>query len=208
MPATTHGLNTRRGPPRLDGDDLVAEVAARSLDGSRLFPLAWPSRPQLCRSRSSRLRRRAKRRLTVWKLACKVVDMLNRLHSVSQPLHTTRGMPGDVSSRPAIARRQAVFSILCASSRLIQARRGLGLTGVQALAKLLRGVVVDDYSVKRCEHTQVNLDAALVDEPRDPSAVELLAGLSWRERRHYEDECNVVDWTGKTRQKSENHGFL
>ena len=111
------------------------------------------------------------------------------------------------------AQQRALAVILRESTRLVRARRTLGLTGAQAISKLLKTAPLDDYGCRFAKRVkQVPLSADLIDEPCHSRTVDMLAALPPEEAAYYNAEENVVDYCGKCEVQfdalEQQYGFL
>ena len=108
------------------------------------FPLPLPPRP--CGSTSySRGRQRLASKREVWREASQFVTMLNSLDKgrvgSTTERRKTAGRQLAADPMTSLAQQQALDVALREAARLVRARRGLGLTGAQAVGRLLLGCV-------------------------------------------------------------------
>ena len=137
-----------------------------------LFPLPLPPRP--CGSTSySRGRQRLASKREVWREASQFVTMLNSLDQGRAGSTTERkktaGRQLAADSMISLAQQQALDVALREAARLVRARRGLGLTGAQAVGRLLQVEPLDAYGC-RCAPREVHVElrASEIDEPKFP----------------------------------------
>ena len=175
----------------VEGPTLKQVVSAKP-GHEALLPITPIARPRTVCSRSSRLRHRHKRKLTVWALAneylmginsmdggsCKALPRPRRDCDISE---TMRGLHGQVHR---VALREA--------KRLAEARRDCGLTGVPAVLELARVQEVG-YGKPTRLSTHEALRAEDVDEPQEVKCVQMLDALGPEEAQYYGSEDNVVE---------------
>lgn len=170
-----------------------------------LLPLPYPDRPSVSTCRSARLRLRRKRRLEVWRLACRLVDTINALDSgmVSTSQLTSPATVLCRQVKTTDARLSALQHLLRECAAYARARRDLGLTGVrnsEAVASLLKQSVDDFGYMNFLTVKQVPLEADRLVEPPTNGVIDMLEALPPEDALFYADESNVVDPVGKCEQ--------
>ena len=99
----------------------------------------------------------------------------------------------------SLAQKQALDVALREATRLVRARRGLGLTGAQAVGRLLQVEPLDVYGCRYApREVHVELRASEIDEPNRPRTVHMLDCLPAEEAAYYSLEANVVEPAGKS----------
>ena len=158
-----------------------------------LFPLPLLERPVPGKSRSSRIRHRFRRRITLWRIANNVLIGMNALHDGGSTVNTLRCRK--VSSRTTVAaQEQAHREALAVSKRFAVERRGDCPTGVRAVASLLKLMPCEAYLRRaRALSTHQSFVSDRIDEPKDNRCVDMLQALPESERLFYSNESNVVD---------------
>lgn len=182
------------------GDDLSSgrELSSKLLtrfqqNGDDLsLSLPYPPHPGWTTRSSHRVRSRCSRRRRVWRLACKVVESMNRLYSGRlEQRAAVRGSP-----YLGAAHECAWAFIVAEIAQCARERRKLTLTRAQAAAALSHSSVAEVYGGCRGRHAQVDLVADLVEEPKDDGSVCMLEALPPMEREFYRYESNVLDAEG------------
>ena len=207
-----------RGPPpsrpalsRGEPVPTVEEVAEAFQRRETCMPIPLLPPPAASTAKSGRLRQRAARRRAVCKAANQLIEGINRTYAgtMRQPAGgRARRLDrrGD-GSATGLAQLRAV--------RLAQesahVRRPERVTGVQALRGLLKLGEVSYTGSKRTA-VHVPFESALIDEVVTHRVVHMLDALPECEAAFYQDEANVIDWTGKSvimKEELEQHyGFL
>eukprot|EP00959_Pyramimonas_sp_CCMP1952_P035863 750806-Pyramimonas_sp.AAC.1 len=78
------------------------------------------------------------------------------------------------------------------AARLREARRDCGLTGAQAIEKLVNSAALSYTEAQRRKIAHETLRADAVDEPLDPRVAPMLSALSPEEAAFYSEEAQVV----------------
>ena len=170
-----------------------------------VFPLSTPTCPPWPRSTSSRLRKRWKEKLVLWKLVCRWIALLNSLYS-SKLQETKRHLQarslssGSGGHQEALLRRLWDLAKVCREGRRLE--REVSESGGQSAAvKLVKSAVVDNgYARVSKKVSQVPLQAELVAEPSNTQVVNMLAALPRSEAEFYSQEDRCIVLQGKSRE--------
>ena len=192
-----------------------AARVAQGAEQQRIFPLPLPPRPVWKALKSSRLRKRQKDRLAVWRTACSMIAVLNGMavgDVWSKLTCTADQFDAYMKTNPAGA--LAFSNLMKDAARETRERRGLGLTGVhsEAAAELLKCSADAQGYIKATGVKQVPLQAELVKEPASPKCLNMLEALPEEDRLFYEKEEHVVEYKGRSaavfREIEQHYGFI
>eukprot|EP00438_Fugacium_kawagutii_P036017 Skav207006 [mRNA] locus=scaffold1554:6879:10419:- [translate_table: standard] len=178
-----------------------------------LLPLPLPESSPWKKLRSCRLRER-KKRLRVTRAAAGIVKVINSLHygrvydpRLTSPMHSKVPYPCDTT-----ARALALKHVLSKAALEVRARRDFGLTGVRAMAALLKAPLDESGYVRPSGVRQVPMNADVMVEPSNVESIDMLAALPYEDREYYAAECNVVEPAGKSnilfKDIEAHYGFL
>ncbi|CAK0845232.1 unnamed protein product, partial [Prorocentrum cordatum] len=156
-----------------------------------VLSLTLVDRPTQMTSRSSRLRHRFKRKLTLWALANEFVQGINTMDTGSCKDLTRPRRKESLSENMLGLHGQVHRVALREAKRLAEARRDCGLTGVPAVLELARVEEVG-YGKPTRLSTHEALRAEDIDEPQVVKSVNMLEALEPEEARYYSDEGLVV----------------
>ncbi|CAK0843894.1 unnamed protein product [Prorocentrum cordatum] len=177
---------------RDDSSPTLKQVISARPGQEALLLITPVCKPRQASSRSSRLRHRYKRKLAVWVLANDYVRGINSTDTGScKDLTRSRHM-SDLSDEVRGLQDQIHRVALREAKRLAEARRDLGLTGVQAVLELARVEEVGNGKPIRLSSNEA-LRAASVDEPSVIKCVQRLDALSPEEAQYYSLEENVME---------------
>jgi len=127
-----------------------------------------------------------------------VIDLLNGLDTGSVKADTTTRVIHKGNSQERSVWDQVHRYLLSEVAKLHRVRRShTDLSGVQALSELLKTIPIDEYSVQRKKGSHILIPHA-VDEPSDDGFVYMLDALSPEESLYYSEECQVVNYHGKS----------
>ncbi len=178
-----------------------------------LLPLPFPNVVHWKPHRSCRLRQRQKRRLQVRRAAVGLIKVINGLHGgqVSSEL-TTPGAKVGSQMKVTSARSLALSHLLSRVACMVRERRGLALTGVQALASLLKAPLDETGYVRPTGVRQVPMLADNIIEPKDDKYICMLQALPREDAAYYQLEDNVVETKGKCsalfEEIEQHYGFI
>ncbi len=178
-----------------------------------LLPLPFPDVVHWKPRRSCRLRQRQKRRLQVRRAAVGLIKVINALHygQVSSVL-TTPGAKVGSRMKVTSARSLALSHLLSRVALVVRERRGLALTGVQALASLLKAPLDESGYVRPTGVRQVPMVADNMVEPKEDKCICMLQALPGEDAAYYQFEDNVVETNGKCsamfEETEQRYGFI
>eukprot|EP00438_Fugacium_kawagutii_P007846 Skav210111 [mRNA] locus=scaffold2194:62563:65494:+ [translate_table: standard] len=165
-----------------------------------LLPLPLPEIRPWKPIRSCRLRDRQKKRLRVSRAAVGIIKVLNSLHyghaydpKLTSPEHSKVCHPCVTP-----ARALAVKHVLNKAALEVRARRDFGLTGVRALASLLKAPLDESGYVRPAGVRQVPMNADAMVEPQHTGYIDMLDALPADDRVYYQGEVHVVESMGKS----------
>ena len=178
-----------------------------------LLPLPFPDVVQWKPRRSCRLRQRQKRRLQVRRAAVGLIKVINALHhGQASSVLTTPGAKVGSRMKVTSARSLALSHLLSRVALMVRERRGLALTGVQALASLLKAPLDESGYVRPTGVRQVSMIADNMVEPKEDKCICMLQALPREDASYYQLEDNVVETRGKCSvifEETERHyGFI
>jgi hypothetical protein len=168
-----------------------------------VLPLPLPPRPVKSPSVSPRLRQRHARRLKVWKVAVRLILLINSMSSGSaeQVRLSSAPLRGFGDARALAAQKDIVGRLLCEAARFANCRRHFVTGGSQQqhVTSLVKSSVeVDGYVCIARGHAQVPLMADSIAEPNHDERIILLEALPATEAHFYSSEENAIDWIGKS----------
>lgn len=166
-----------------------------------LLPLPMPEQILWRRLKSCRLRQRQKRRLQVRRAAVHVVKVINALHQgqVSSSTLTAPDVQCGGRMKVTTARALALKHITSQVAVEVRARRSFDLTGVRAVASLLKAPLDESGYVKPTGVRQVSMIADRMVEPSDARSISMLDALPAEDAAYYSEEHHVVEASGKSR---------
>ena len=144
-------------------------------------------------------------------MAEEYVQLMNSLHTGKVQGQTRCRREGLPEMQAAWSRVHVVA--VREATRLVRGRRGLGLTGVQAVSELVKSSFVGAYSRELSTRSSHEVLAAnAVDEPTDTVIVDMLSALPEEDAAFYADEANVIDYEGKSdalfKELEDRYGFV
>ena len=178
----------------------LAEVFKAATRSDRLLPVPLIAAPASTRSRSSRLRHRAKSKQLVWLFANEFLKAVNATYSGTCREPTSHRSAEGLTSEVRLAHGRVHCLALREAHRLRLARRGCDLTGVHALEELIHKTASLPYGVAS-KVPQEAMRAKDIDEPgkEDLVVVKMLEVMSAEEAAFYEKEENVIDYREKSK---------
>eukprot|EP00438_Fugacium_kawagutii_P010989 Skav206620 [mRNA] locus=scaffold1562:264434:268503:+ [translate_table: standard] len=157
---------------------------------------------------------RQKRRLQIQRAAANVVKVINSMHTghaMSSPLTSPDQQCGS-RMKVTPARALALKHILAKVALEVSARRSLDLTGVRAVASLLKAPLDESGYVRPTGVRQVSMLASRMVEPADSQCIDMLSALPHEDAIYYAEEEHVVEKAGKSavlfREIEEHYGFI
>eukprot|EP00438_Fugacium_kawagutii_P019968 Skav222678 [mRNA] locus=scaffold1471:8076:12526:- [translate_table: standard] len=178
-------------------------TVAEFIEGHDVWPLLPLPLPELViwkQHKSCRLRQRQKHRLQVRRAAVQVVKVINLLHGGQNlaPLLTAPDQQCGSRMKVTPARALALKHILEKVALEVRARRSLDLTGVRAVASLLKAPLDESGYVRPTGVRQVPMVASRMVEPSETRSIDMLEALPHEDAVYYTHECNVVEMNGKS----------
>eukprot|EP00438_Fugacium_kawagutii_P028165 Skav233604 [mRNA] locus=scaffold109:47718:52210:+ [translate_table: standard] len=179
-----------------------------------LLPLPLPEMVPWRKLRSCRLRDRQKRRLRITRAATGITKVINSLHNgqaFDPKLTTPKHSDG---CRPCVtpARALAMKFVLNKAALEVRARRDFGLTGVRAVAALLKAPLDESGYVRPTGVRQVPMLADAMVEPSETGSIDMLEALPLEDRQYYAEEQHVVETSGKSevlfKEIESHYGFI
>ena len=142
-----------------------------------------------------------KRRLQVRRAAVHVVKVINALHQGQVSSSTLTAPDGQCGGRMKVttARALALRHITSQVVVEVRARRSFDLTGVRAVASLLKAPLDESGYVKPTGVRQVSMIADRMVEPSDARSIPMLDALPAEDAAYYSEEHHVVETSGKSR---------
>ena len=192
-------------------------TVAEFIEGHDVWPLLPLPLPELVhwkRLRSCRLRMRQKRRLQVRRAAVNVVKVINSLHTghVLAPSLTAPDQQCGSRMKVTPARALALKHILTKVSLEVRARRSFDLTGVRAVASLLKAPLDESGYVRPTGVRQVPMLASRMVEPTEVEYIDMLSALPPEDALYYAQEHHVVEAGGKSevlfKEIESHYGFI
>ncbi|CAK0868950.1 unnamed protein product [Prorocentrum cordatum] len=160
--------------------------------GAKLYPIPLVEAPGRPNSTSNRLRQRFHKKFALMTSANEYLSALNAMHR-GDCRELTRGSRDHDRLKEMLPHHQRIQRLaLRGAARLREARRGCGLTGAQAIEKLVKSAALSYTGAQRRKTAHETLRADAVDEPLDPRVAPMLSALSPEEAAFYSEEAQVV----------------